>query len=211
MVGCGTSLSRQLMQPSHKQPNHLLIGCDFDGVVMYNPLRVIRPLMQFLKIKRVMKRRQLEFFMPSSSWQKWLWLLAHQSSLFPATGISELRRLTQTSWFKAELVTGRSTFLASDLYQKLKWFKLTDLFRRVHVSASDEQPHLFKERVIQERGLEYFIEDNWDIASYLSERLENVKIIWVYNIADRHIEFERKAANLGEALRLIESEQKDRP
>lgn len=169
----------------------LRVGFDFDGVILYNPLRVIRPLMAYLKLKKVVKRDQLVFFTPHTSWQSAVWWLAHQSSLFPAQGLRELRPLIATGQIEAHLITGRYPQLAADVHRKLRLFGLTDIFTSVNTMPTVQQPHMFKEEMIRHLKLDIFVEDNYDIAAYLTGK-STAELFWVSNALDKHIVFARK-------------------
>ena len=192
---------------SQPKSQPIRVGFDFDGVIMYNPLRIIRPLMSFLKIKRIVKRKQLVFFHPKTKWQKIAWWLAHQSSFIPAPGINQLKSLVNTGKIEAYLVTGRSTFLGTDLKQKLKFFGLDKVFTKVLITETNEQPHLFKERIINQHQLKYFVEDNWDIVSYLSSRFDQNRLFWIYNVIDKSIKYPQKYPNLSSALKKIAKQE----
>lgn len=169
----------------------LRVGFDFDGVILYNPLRVIRPLMSYLKLKKVVKRDQLVFFTPHTSWQSAAWWLAHQSSLFPAQGLNKLRPLIASGQIEAHLITGRYPQLAADVHRKLRLFGLTDIFASVNTMPTVQQPHMYKEEMIRLLKLDIFVEDNYDIAAYLTGK-STAELFWVSNALDKHIVFARK-------------------
>jgi len=191
------------LRPTSKKFQPIKIGFDFDGVIMYNPLRIIRPFMSFLKIKRLVKRQQLVFFHPQTNWQKVVWWLAHQTSFIPAPGINKLKSLVKSGKIEAYLITGRSSFLKSDLHRKLKIFGLDKVFSKVIITDSNEQPHIFKERMINLHKLEYFIEDNWDIISHLANKYEQNRLFWIYNMVDKSINYPQKHPNLLSAINEI--------
>jgi len=187
-----------------KRQRPLRVGFDFDGVVIYNPARILRPFASFIKKKNLVKRKELEFFIPEKNWEKFLWWLAHQSSLFPAKGWSQVKHLKQQGKIEPYLITGRNTFLKSDLEFKFRLFGLDNIFNSVHITENNEQPHIFKERIIKELKLDVFVEDNWDIVSYLNQCHLPTKIIWVTNIVDsQKIKYPYKVKNLQEALESI--------
>jgi len=198
-------MKKNNLSPRKVEP--IRVGFDFDGVVMYNPLRVIRPLMSFLKLKKLVKKEQLTFFQPRSKGQKFFWWLAHQTSLFPATGMEELRSLVESGRIEAFLITGRSSFLNKDLREKLKMYDLTNIFSKIFITDRDEQPHLFKEKMIKQLNLKYFIEDNWDIVMYLGKKLKASRLLWIYNIADRSKRYRDKYPNLKAAIKGIVEEE----
>ncbi len=180
------------------------VGFDFDGVVIYNPMRVLRPFASFIKKKNWVKRKELEFFVPEKNWEKFLWYLAHQSSLFPAKGWKTIKKLKQLGVIDPYLVTGRNTFLKQDLKSKFYLFGLNKVFETFYITETNEQPHLFKERVIKQLKLDFFVEDNWDIVNYLTRCSLPAKVIWVTNFVDgQKIDYPYKVKNLEEALELI--------
>lgn len=200
------------MQVVATQSTHKLrVGFDFDGVIAYNPLRIIRPLMSALKLKKVVKRETLVFFQPKNFIEELLWWLAHQSSFMPARGLYLLKNLVQTDQIEPHLLTGRTTSLKPDLFLKLHLFGLEKLFRTVNITSGNEQPHLFKERMIKDLQLDVFIEDNFDIVQHLVASNLNAKIIWISNALDKNIVYPHKYFSLADALvDLARNELKER-
>lgn len=184
------------------------VGLDFDGVIAYNPFRVIRVIISFIK-QQVFGIKRLKFWYPKKRWQQFFWILVHQSSIFPAKGVDLLARLVKEGKIEAHLVTARYSFLDNHLYNWLKKYKLTHLFKSVTLNKHDEQPHIFKGKFIEKQGFDYFIEDNLDIVKYLHTKQEtrgmkHTKIYWIYNILDRFIEYPHKFPYLEKALEDIE-------
>lgn len=177
---------------SKNQFTPLKVGFDFDGVIAYNPLRIIRPLMSFLKLKKMVKRDQLVFFQPSNKLEEFGWWLVHQSSFMPARGFHILKELTQAGFIEPHLLTGRTTSLTKDLNYKLNLFGLGDLFKTVNITKHNEQPHVFKSRLLNKYQLDMFVEDNFDIVQYLKLHNLQTKVVWITNSLDKHIEYEQK-------------------
>lgn len=183
---------------SIKKP--LKIGFDLDGVILYNPARIIRPIISLLKKRKIIQRKELQFFVPQSSWQKAFWRLFHKSSLFIAPGLEEIEKLVKQGKVEAYIVTGRFDHLQEDTFDWFKKFKHRHIFKDFYMNDKNEQPHLFKERKIKELKLDYFVEDNWDIVRYLSEK-QKTPIIWMSNLFDRKISFSRKFFSLQSFVR----------
>lgn len=183
------------------------VGLDFDGVVAYNPFRVIRAVMSFLK-RDLLGMKKLKFWYPQKRWEQIFWIVVHQSSIFPARGVDLLETLVKEGKIEAHLVTARYSFLDNHLYNWLKKYKLTHIFKTITLNKHDEQPHIFKEKMIEEFKLDYFIEDNLDIVKYLHTRQEtasmkHTKIYWIYNILDRFVDYPHKFPYLEKALEEI--------
>lgn len=181
------------------------VGLDFDGVVAYNPARIIRAPMTFIK-RRIFGVKKLKFFVPKQPWQRWMWVLVHESSIFPARGIGLLRTLADSGQFEFHLVTARFDFLNQNLQDWLERYQLNGIFKTVTINAKNEQPHLFKERIIAEKKFDFFVEDNLDIVSYLdsSTRIKNTTVCWIYNFIDTFLQKHRPGFGyLEEALKWI--------
>jgi len=185
----------------------ILIGLDFDGVVAYNPARLARLPIAYIK-RHVLGVDKVSFFVPKTSLQRNLWALAHESSLFPARGASTLRTLTDSGVIEVHLVTSRFAFLEPNLRRFLTRWNLLACFSSITLNTKEEQAHLFKERIIREKKFDYFVEDNWDIVSHLVASHTKTKIHWIYNVLDRGRKYPRKHPYLEYALREIMSEKR---
>ncbi len=180
------------------------VGFDLDGVLLYNPARVVRPFISLLKKKKILiDRKELEFYVPKPGPQQFMWDFFHKSSCFMASGIDRIRLMKEEGLIEPYLITGRFGHLENDFNKWKRKMGADELFIKCYMNSADEQPHLFKERLIQELNLEIFVEDNWDIVKYLSSNNKR-KIIWVSNIFDWKIKHPYKVSNLNQAIDLIE-------
>jgi len=184
-----------------KHKKKIRIGLDFDGVVAYNPLRVVRAPITFIK-QKIIKKKTTEFYIPTTPFMKFLFWLPHQCSFFPGRGMRYLRQLVQEENVEAYIVSGRYGYLDAQIPKWLKKRNLQDIFTAVYANENNEQPHLYKERMIKKLQLDYFIEDNLDIAEHLSRRTA-VRIYWIYNIFDRCHPYPNKFVSPEEALKAL--------
>lgn len=174
------------------------VGLDFDGVVAYNPFRIIRYPITYFK-KNVLGIKKLSFWYPKEKWQQVFWILLHESSILPAIGIDLFKDLVQKDIIEAHLVSARYSFLDHHLQKWLHRNKLSNFFKSVNINRLDEQPHLFKEKMIKKLNVDYYVEDNLDIVRHLNNKSET-KIYWIYNILDRGVEYKYKFPYLKKAL-----------
>ncbi len=191
--------------------DRIRVGLDFDGVVAYNPLRIVRWPIAYFK-RQILGINKLSFFYPQANWQKYIWKILHESSIFPAKGTGLLKKLVKQGNIEVHLVTARYSFLDDHLYQWLEKYHLRKLFKTINLNKQDEQPHLFKEKMVRKYRLDYFVEDNWDIVKYLNSQpkagrplaeKQDVKIYWIYNILDRGTVYSYKFPYLEKALEQI--------
>jgi hypothetical protein len=183
----------------------LKIGFDLDGVLLYNPARIARPLISIMKRKHIaIKRQELEFYVPKPGLQQFLWKLFHKSSLFLSPGFKQIEQLKNQDLIEPYLITGRFNHLREDFERWQKRMCASQVFNQCFMNGKDEQPHLFKKRLINKLKLDVFIEDNWDIVQYLHQQCPHTKVIWVSNIFDNRIDYPDKVFSFKASMRLIE-------
>jgi len=178
------------------------VGFDFDGVIAYNPARLARLPVSFVK-RYVLGVRTDRFFVPKNSAERALWALAHESSMFPSYGITRLRHFVRSGRIEAHVVTSRFGFLEPNLRRFLAFWDLSDVFSSVTINYKEEQPHEFKARMIRAKKFSYFVEDNWDIVSYLATKKLPTEIHWIYNLIDRTKSYQYKYPYLAKSLERI--------
>jgi hypothetical protein len=185
-------------------PEPLKIGIDLDGVILYNPARLIRPVVSGFK-KLVLKRGKTKFFIPKKPIHQWLFRLFHKSSIFVAPGLDTLQDLTANRKVSAYLITARFAFLKKDLDKWLVKINSDSLFQKCFYNEHDQQPHQYKAALIKKLNLDVFIEDNWDIVKFLEElRIKgehHARVYWIYNLFDKRIPYNHKYPSLKEALK----------
>lgn len=179
----------------------LKVGFDLDGVLLYNPARILRlPITLFKRI--FIKKRQKKFLVPSSPFSKFIWKTLHWSSLFIAPGFEEIEKLAKKGAIEAYIISARYNFLQDDFHHWIKKLNKNSPFTGIHFNEKNEQPHLFKEKMLHKLGLDVFVEDNYDIVSHLNGKTQT-KIFWIYNFLDRAIDHSYKFANLSKAVEQI--------
>jgi len=184
----------------------LKVGFDLDGVLLYNPVRIFRPIIYFIK-KYILKRKTNQFYYPKNKLEQLIWLFLHKSSLFPAPGVKEIKQLIKEKKIKAYVISARYESLKEDF---LFWKKKIDpenLFSSWYYNEKNDQPHLYKEKMIKKLNLDIFVEDNWDIVKYLKTQNSKLKsgkktkIFWIYNLLDRNIKYWYKFSSLKEVIK----------
>ncbi len=176
------------------------IGFDLDGVILFNPSRVFRSLISKSKQAHLLPRKELEFYHPTSQLEKLLWLLVHKSSFKLAVGFAQLEELALSNQLELYIVSARFACLRSDTQ---KWQKVIDrnhIFKGIYFNDQDEQPHLFKQKMIKMLDLDIFVEDNWDVVHYLSNNQQKTQVWWLSNLLDQKISYPYKFFSLREII-----------
>ncbi len=178
------------------------IGFDLDGVLLYNPTRIFRPIIYFLK-KYFLKRDVNKFYYPKTKIEQLIWLFLHKTSLFPQPGIDDIKKLIRAKKIKAYIISARYEFLEMDFYRWIKKIDKEKLFSGYFYNTNNEQPHLFKKKMIKKLKLDIFVEDNWDIVKKLKIKNQKLKVFWIYNLFDRKIHYNFKYPHLKAAINSI--------
>jgi len=177
----------------------LRVGFDLDGVLLYNPARVVRPIIVFLK--RIFFKKEIDkFHYPQTKIQKLIWLMFHKVVFGPATGYEELKKLIKSKKIKAYIITGRNESLKNDFNRWLKKLEADKYFSGSYFNDKNEQPYLFKEKIIKKLNLDIYVEDNWDIVRNINSKL---KVLWIYNVFDKNIEYQHKFPSLNKVVQKL--------
>ena len=92
------------------------------------------------------------------------------------------------------------SFMKDNIHDLLQKYDLSGV-KQIIQNHQDQQPHLYKLKLIKKLKLDYFVEDNWDIVKYLST-YSKAKIIWIDNLVDSlFIKYTPKGRNLKKALK----------
>ena len=108
----------------------LRVGFDMDGVLLYNPTRIIRPIISSIK-HIFLHKKKLKFYYPKTNHEKLFWRLVHKSSFINAPGLSEITKLVDEGKIEAFLITARYNFLGSTVTEWIKNNKLGHTFKGV--------------------------------------------------------------------------------
>ncbi len=122
--------------------------------------------------------------------------------MFAATGINEIEKLAKEGKIEPYIITSRYDSLKDDFANWLKKINAKVIFKDTFHNKYNQQPHHFKEEMINKLGLDYFVEDNWDIVQHLNKTTKT-KNIWITNIFDNHIPYDLKYLSLQEAMNFL--------
>lgn len=179
------------------------VGFDLDGVLLYNPVRIFRPIITWVK-RVVLGRKKTKFFVPQTYWQQQIFIWLHRTSLWVAPGLDEIKALKAAGVIEPYLVTARFNFLKGDLDEWLERMKADEIFTEILYNQANEQPFTFKAKQIERLQLEIFVEDNWDVVQKIQELVGEKRpsfvCWWVSNILDWSQPYAYKVSSLQTAL-----------
>jgi len=177
------------------------IGLDLDGVVLYNPARIMRPIVKLVK-SIFFKERLSTFYIPKSEIEKKFWFIFHKSSIFVSPGFELVKKLSKRKDVEFFIITGRFDYLKEDLYKWIDKINGRKFLKGIYHNKDNEQPHIFKEKMLNKLKLDYFVEDNLDIVAHL-HKYSKTKVYWISNILDKRVNYIYKYPTLESAILAI--------
>ncbi len=156
-------------------------GFDLDRVFINYPPFVPPSLINWLY--RDLTKKELHYRYPKNPLEKAFRQLTHHHFFRPK--INENIEFLKS--FRAShphdkffLITGRYSFLEKYTYKILERYELAKYFHEIHINLSDEQPHLFKEKVVKKFHIDSMVDDNLDLLLHLKKSSPKLLCFW-YN------------------------------
>lgn len=160
------------------------IGFDFDKIFINTPplipVSVIDYFFRHGLTFSYRDERALTYRIPGSVESK-IRIASHLPFLRPPIkkNISVLHRLHQEKKHNLILVSSRFAFLKKMTFSLIKKYGLSTYFEKMYFNFQNEQPHIFKERVLREERIRVYVDDDIDLIEYLSKKLPNVSFFWI--------------------------------
>jgi len=159
-------------------------GFDLDGVIVDKPPLIPKKLLEWLFKGG---KRGLNYRFPKSRFEQIIRKLSHFYLFRPPIkkNIILIRKIHQQKKHDFYLVSSRYSFLQKKTQFWLKKRKINDLFKEIHLNFKNKPPHLFKEKTIRELELDYFFEDDAEVANYLKKSFKKTKVFRVHKKDNR--------------------------
>ncbi len=153
------------------------IGFDLDGVIIGKPFFVPERIME--KLVRQKMDHKLLYRFPQSSFERKIRYFSHCPLLRPpiTKNIKLIQEISKSKKYELFVVSGRYSFLKYRTREWFSYYKLRKPFKEIYINLKNEQPHLFKERMIKKLKLNVFIDDDQPLLRYLQRKLNNVKLL----------------------------------
>lgn len=149
------------------------IAFDLDGVLCNKPPIIPRFLIEYLFCGS--RKKELCYRFPKTKIEQQIRKLSHFYLFRPPikAGFNLLKKYPKDQIF---LVSARYSFLEKETYCWLEKQKIRNYFQDIFLNTNNDQPHLFKEKIVQQLKPDLFIEDDPLIARYLQTKFPDLKI-----------------------------------
>lgn len=160
------------------------IGFDLDKVFIDTPPFIPTSIIQ--KIYKKKSHGELVYRIPAKKGQM-IRRISHLSVFRPPIkkNIKFLKTLPHDT-NKIYLISSRYKFLEDATNGLIKKHKLDTLFDKLYFNYDNEQPHLFKNRILQQLKLDMYIDDDLSLLQYVAKHNPKTKFYWLKTDAYRY-------------------------
>lgn len=167
------------------------IAFDLDGIIIDKPPLVPKKFIEWLF--RGGKPNSLHYRIPTSKLEILIRKISHFYLFRPPIrkNIAFIKNLYQSGKYEIYIISGRYSFLEKETKKWLVKRRLTNTFKKIFLNIQNEQPHLFKEKILRKLKPEFFVDDDMLLSDYLFQK--NICQIFFYS---RHKEKAQKATTI---------------
>jgi FMN phosphatase YigB (HAD superfamily) len=152
------------------------IAFDLDGVIIDKPPLIPRKLIEWLF--RGSWESGLCYRFPTSKLEQRIRKLSHFYLLRPPIkkNVSFIKKIASYTNYELYVLSGRYSFLKGETEVWLQKRGLKRLFKQVIINLKNEQPHVFKERIIRKLKPDFLVDDDPPLTKYLNKKVKNISI-----------------------------------
>lgn len=153
------------------------IAFDFDKVFVDYPPFVPTSVIDYLYKK---KNGHLAYRYPGF-FEKQIRIFSHQP-IFRSPmkkNIAAVEKISEDKDIEMYVVSSRFSFLKNRTREWDKKNKVSKYFKKMYFNFGDEQPHLFKERILKTEKVDKFVDDDLDLLFFLAARNPKIKFYWI--------------------------------
>ncbi|MCL5090491.1 MAG: hypothetical protein M1514_00600 [Patescibacteria group bacterium] len=152
------------------------IAFDLDGVVIDKPPLVPKQLIEFF-FRGCHPKKELHYRFPQLKLEQVVRKISHFYLFRPEIkgNIKFIKGLGQNN-YELFIVSGRYSFLQKETENWLKKREMRNVFKEIFLNFNNEQPHLYKEKILIKLQPDIFVDDDPEIAGYLADKLSKTKV-----------------------------------
>lgn len=153
------------------------IGFDFDKVFVDYP-----PFIPERLINKLYKKNStdLSYRIPGKIEQK-IREFSHLPLFRPPIkgNVKALGIIANNANLEIYLISSRFNFLEKRTEDWLSKYKIRSYFKKLYFNFNNEQPHIFKNKLINQLGIKIYVDDDLDILKYLLKKNPSLNLYWI--------------------------------
>ncbi len=152
------------------------IGFDLDRVFINYPPFVPGFVIDYLYKNHGTKK--LSYRIPTSPFEIFIRRVSHWWGFRPPIqqNIDYLNSLAKSGKHELYLISSRYSFLKPQTEYILKKYGLFGSFKKIYLNLQNEQAHEFKKRIIEDLGIDVYIDDDADLINFLASTKTKTKL-----------------------------------
>lgn len=152
------------------------IGFDLDKVFINTPPFIPDFIISKLYMKK--SNGKLLYRIPGK-YEQFIRHISHDPLFRPPIkeNLNFLRKIAQDK-DTLFLISSRFSFLKKQTQKLVKKYKLDETFHMIHFNFEDKQPHIFKEKFVNELKLDKYVDDDLHMLKYLASKNNFTKFYW---------------------------------
>lgn len=163
----------------------MIIAFDLDGIFIGSPPFVPKRLIEWLY--RGPQNQKLKYRYPTTKFEQQIRKLSHLGFLRPSISKNaEFLKNFSKSDNQIYLVSSRYQFLESLTLKLLEKYSIKNNLTKIYLNTENEQPHLFKEKMIKKLKINIFIDDDLKLLMYLRSCCPDTKLFF-YDLNPKQI------------------------
>lgn len=95
--------------------------------------------------------------------------------------IEFMKKITSENTHTYYLISSRFGFLKKTTEKLVHKYGIDKIFKSLHFNFSNQQPHIFKNEVIQKLNIDLYVDDDLQLLEYLSDKNPKTKFFWLNN------------------------------
>lgn len=162
------------------------IGFDLDRVFINNPPGIPDRLID--KLDKAKTNSHLFYRIPSKP-EQLLRRLTYFTPLRSAIkkNITFVEDIAKKNGDKHYLISGRFKFLEKTTSALAQRYKFDTIFDAMFFNFNNEQPHLFKDKIVKQLHLDKYIDDDLDLLKYLAKENMKTTFFWFNHKFEKEI------------------------
>ncbi len=154
------------------------IGFDLDGIFVSLP--PILPAWVIERLYREKNQKKLHYRIPGEM-EKRIRIFSHASIFRPPLkkNILFAKSLSRSKKYTFFLISSRFGFLKEQTEKIVKNYGIESIFDKIYFNYDNEQPHIFKNKVIKEMKISLFVDDDIYLLRFLAKENPQTKFFWL--------------------------------
>lgn len=186
--------------PDDNKKQIIRLGLDLDGVLAEHPLGGVFFYVRQIK-EKILKKVEKRYYYPDTFLEQKAWIVINSIRRPNKRGIGLLRKLVEEERVEVYCITSRFKFLENLTQRWLKFYRLYDSVK-LFVNKDDLYPNEFKAKVINDLGIEVFVDDDFEAISFLRKKTK-AKLFWLSKSPFSPKDGFKKVSSLAEALETL--------